>query len=177
MISITKLFAKEGKTMEHTIKRYIAAVGRRLELPRDVKKRCLSDLRATITSRLAGGESWEQVREALGSPGEAAARIREQTAEFAYHKSKWRFAFLALAVLSGGWLAFYGGMMLILTLSLRAAAPAQSVGIIGGADGPTAVFVTTSAGPDWDLILMAGALLVGIVGYWHLRRLGGGKTS
>lgn len=161
--------------MGYTIKKYIAAVGRRLELPRDVKKRCLSDLQATITARLAGGESWEQIQKVLGSPKKAAARIREQTAEFAYLKSKWRFAFLALAVLSGGWLAFYGGMMLFLTLSLHTAA--QSAGIIGGADGPTAVFVTTSAGPDRDLLLIAGALLIGLVGYWRLCRLGGKKTS
>jgi Na+-transporting methylmalonyl-CoA/oxaloacetate decarboxylase beta subunit len=45
---------------------------------------------------------------------------------------------------------------------------AYSVGIIGGADGPTAIFVTT---PDWvHWLLPVAALGVGIWGYLRLRR-------
>lgn len=45
---------------------------------------------------------------------------------------------------------------------------AASTGIIGGADGPTAIFVTTPAWtrPAW----MAALLIIGIVGYLLLRR-------
>lgn len=39
------------------------------------------------------------------------------------------------------------------------AAQAASVGVIGGADGPTAIFVT---GNPWPLIL-AGGLAVGVI--------------
>ena len=47
---------------------------------------------------------------------------------------------------------------------------AASIGIIGGADGPTAIFVTTSPGFDWDIVLMAGLLIGGIAGFLRLRR-------
>ena len=47
-------------------------------------------------------------------------------------------------------------------------AESSSVGIIGGADGPTAIFVTTPAWtrPAW----MAALLIIGVVGYLLLRR-------
>ena len=47
-----------------------------------------------------------------------------------------------------------------------------SVGVIGGADGPTAIFI---AGPqifDWADVIAAGVVLVlGLAGYFILRRL------
>ena len=43
-----------------------------------------------------------------------------------------------------------------------------SVGIIGGADGPTAVFVTTSVGGHWLIPLAMVAL--GLVGYLCLKK-------
>lgn len=45
---------------------------------------------------------------------------------------------------------------------------AAAIGVIGGADGPTAIFVTTPAWtrPAW----MAALLIIGIVGYLLLRR-------
>ena len=43
--------------------------------------------------------------------------------------------------------------------------------IIGGADGPTAIFVTTTTtGPDWEFILFAGIFILGLAGYFRLRR-------
>ena len=45
---------------------------------------------------------------------------------------------------------------------------AASVGIIGGADGPTAIFVTTSAGPEWFFL----GLLIGlnILALWKRKK-------
>jgi len=43
---------------------------------------------------------------------------------------------------------------------------AQSIGIIGGADGPTAVFVT--GGFPWEIILLA-AVCIGVT-IWLLKR-------
>ena len=71
------------------------------------------------------------------------------------------------AVLSGGWLAFYGALMLWARHSLET--EAASIGVIGGADGPTAIFVTTS-GPDWDLVIVGAVLIVSVIGYLYLRR-------
>lgn len=161
--------------MEKKINKYLSSVRRKLNLPKSVRQRCIDDLQTTIKVRLENGENWEQIHQTMGKPQAVAAQLQEQLQEFAYHKSKWRFAFLALAVLGGGCLAWYLGVTWF--AGLLAGQMIESLGVIGGADGPTAVFVTKSAGVDWDLVLMLGALIVGIVGYWCLCRLGGRKSS
>ena len=87
-------------------------------------------------------------------------------------KSPWRFVFLLLALAAGYDLL---GSVLAVFLLLRMGDPvgtvseAASIGIIGGADGPTAVFVTYSA-PNYVQLLAAVLLLaVGIVGYCRLK--------
>lgn len=88
-------------------------------------------------------------------------------------KNPWRFLFLLAAVV-GAWELVGGLLAKILywvQLSSVSGAPgAASIGIIGGADGPTAIFVTYSV-PSW--LKLAGALLllgVGIYGYLRLKR-------
>ena len=83
-------------------------------------------------------------------------------------KIPWRFAFLAVAVVSGGWLAFWGILQLLALRSLNT--DALSLGIIGGADGPTAIFVTTQVGFHWELAVMAALLVAGIAGFLWLSR-------
>jgi len=47
-------------------------------------------------------------------------------------------------------------------------AKALSIGIIGGADGPTAIFVTS---PDWTKLVAALLLMaLGVFGYLRLRK-------
>ena len=74
---------------------------------------------------------------------------------------------LAGATVSAGWLTVYGLMMFLVNRALET--EAASIGVIGGADGPTAIFVTTS-GPDWDLVIAGAVLIVSLIGYWYLRR-------
>ena len=87
-------------------------------------------------------------------------------------KNPWRFLFLAIG--SYGALKLLGGIwvnvlyFLMRTQSTIYASEAYSVGIIGGADGPTAVFVTT---PVWiSYILPVVCLIVGAVGFLKLRK-------
>ena len=49
---------------------------------------------------------------------------------------------------------------------------AATIGIIGGADGPTAIFVTGTAapGPDWDLILVSAIALLSAFAFLLLRK-------
>lgn len=81
-------------------------------------------------------------------------------------KSPWRFLFLGLIVLGGlellGNLAAWG-----IVMSMQMAPAGASVGVIGGADGPTAVFVT---GPGWIWLLRVLSVAVGITGYLRLRK-------
>ena len=149
------------------MKKYTDSVERRLNLPRDVKARVMTDFVTSIAARQEAGQTDEQIYAELGDPKKAAADLNEQMKEYVYRKSPWRFLLLALAIAAGLWLAFYAGMQLMVR---SLAGQAGDLGIIGGADGPTAIFVTTSSFPDWDIVIMAAALIVGIAGYIRLRR-------
>lgn len=93
--------------------------------------------------------------------------------ETAGRKSFWRFVFAALAVY--GALELLGGLWVnILYWFLRLESvwtpnEAVSVGIIGGADGPTAVFLTA---PVWvHYIVPVVVLVLGIWGFLHFNRI------
>ena len=47
---------------------------------------------------------------------------------------------------------------------------AATIGVIGGADGPTAVFVTASKGPVWELALWSVLTAAGIWGSLRFRK-------
>ena len=101
----------------------------------------------------------------------------EHKEEPAFRKSPWRFVFLALAVLSGGYLLLYSIMlrfgMLLNTLTLFPN-ESGSIGIIGGADGPTAIFVSGTMvqhqGFDWEIAFIAVILIISILSFLRLRK-------
>lgn len=161
---------------EKKMKKYVNAVERRLELPRDIKARVMSDFSSSIQARRESGMTEEEIYLELGSPKKAASDLNEQMKEYAYRKSPWRFLFLACAaygaakLLGGLWvnLVYWFFILFMDVRSQLVPNEAYSVGVIGGADGPTAIFVTT---PDWvHWLLPVAALGVGIWGYLRLRR-------
>ncbi len=156
------------------MKKYTASIERRLNLPRDVKARVMTDFTTTIAAMREAGKSDDEIYAELGEPKKAAAELNEQMKDFAYRKSPWRFVFLAVSVLAGLWLCFYGFLQWLAQAIIRGSGgESASVGIIGGADGPTAIFVTTPHGSlDWDLILMAAVVVIGLIGYLRLRKCG-----
>lgn len=167
---------------ERKMKKYTTAIERRLRLPRDVKVRVMSDFISSVQARRESGMTDAEIYAEFGNPKKAARDLNEQMKEFAFRKSPWRFAFLALAAASGIWLLLYRVMlrfeMLLdsLTLSFSPNETA-SIGIIGGADGPTALFVTGTtvlkSGIDWDVLIMVLILIAGILGYVRLCRCRG----
>ena len=78
----------------------------------------------------------------------------------------WLVVFVTLAVLGGIGL-LVRGILWCLAPAL-ANAGAASVGIIGGADGPTAIFVTSEPGFPWGVF--AGIAAAGGIGIWWNRR-------
>lgn len=158
------------------MKKYCTSIERRLNVPLDVKARVMNDFTTTIAAMRESGKTDEEIYAELGSPRKVAAELNEQMKEFAYRKSPWRFAFLAVAVLSGLWLGAYRVMLWLakviphISYSI-ARGEAISTGIIGGADGPTAIFVAgTTSGLDWDLLIVTVVLLVCIAGFLRLRK-------
>jgi len=88
-------------------------------------------------------------------------------------KNPWRFAFGALAVFAAFKLLGYIAAWLIGEVFGGISFPASnaaSLGIIGGADGPTAVFVTAASVPVWRIILMILLFAAGIRGFRRLSR-------
>ena len=164
---------------EKKMKKYVTAVERRLNLPREVKARVMSDFSSSIQARREAGMSDEAIYAELGAPKKAAADLNEQMKEFAYRKSPWRFLFAAAAAYGAvqllgvlwGYLVYfwyrlvYSDMVLGIGMTTT---ESSSIGIIGGADGPTAIFVTT---PIWmHYILPVLALVIGIWGFLRLRK-------
>lgn len=158
------------------MKKYIRSIKRRLNLPKDIKERVMSDFESDLLARKEAGMSDEEIIAELGTPLKAAANLNEQMKEYTYRKSPWRFAFLACAVygalevLPGLYvnLVYLAVSVFMQIRSVFVPQEAYSVGIIGGADGPTAVFVTA---PAWAHYLIPMAMLiVGILGYLRLRK-------
>lgn len=156
---------------------YIRAVKRRLNLPRELRQQVLADFENNMESRLNAGMTWDALLRELGSPQKAAAELNEKMKEYVYRKSPWRFLFGATAVLSGGWLVFFAILQRFLLLCnilpvIFSPTNAASVGIIGGADGPTSVFIAgaVTAGPNWDLILIGMIFAVSVFACFRLYR-------
>lgn len=157
---------------EKKMKKYIRAVARRLNLPKEVKLRVMSDFTSSIAARREAGQTDEEIWAELGKPKKAAADRNEQMKEYAYRKSPWRFLFAGCAAygaakLLGDLIAWMAYLLFRMQVQSQEAA---SIGIIGGADGPTAIFVTT---PPWTgYILPVAMLTIGIWGFLRLRRCG-----
>ena len=156
---------------EKKMKKYTSAIERKLNLPRELKVRVMSDLISSIEARREAGLSDSEIYTELGSPKKAAADLNEQMKAFTYRKSPWRYLFAACAAygaaeLLGGLIAWIS--YLFLTDPFLALGEASTIGIIGGADGPTAVFVTT---PGWmHYINPCLFLIIGIWGFLYFSR-------
>lgn len=151
---------------EKKMKRYTTAVERRLRLPKEIRSRVMCDFISSITARREAGMTDEEIFAELGNPKQAALELNEQMKEFTYRKSPWRFLGMALAIYAGYQLLTEGIAWVAVRKILHQNAAA--VGIIGGADGPTAVFVTATVPTGSGVLLMAACLALGI---WVYRRL------
>ena len=149
--------------------KYLRAVRRRLNLSKQLKDRVMEDFISSIDARIEDGQKESTILTELGAPTDAARELNRQMEEYTYRKSPWRWACLALAVFSGLCLVYRGYANLLLVLFNKA--NNASIGIIGGADGPTAIFVThnSAAFPSAGLYLLL--LVMGIIGFIALSKM------
>lgn len=156
------------------MKRYTNAIERRLRMPLTQKGRVMNDFISSIQARREEGQTDEQIYQALGTPKQAAAQLNEQMHAYTYRKSPWRLVFAVAALLAAAKLLWpvvvgiftwlYMGYVALTTDGF-----ATSIGIIGGADGPTAIFLTT---PLWvEPVLTLAVLAVGLGGWYALSHL------
>lgn len=164
-------FEYNGQQIElpDNVRKYVKAVQRKLKLPKKIRDNVLSDLITGMCSRNENGESYEKIMETMGTPAQIAAGLNEEMSDFAFHKSPWRWGCLAVSILSAGVIFMKGLGSFSLFFANRII---NSVGVIGGADGPTAVFVTTSPGIESVSIVVAAILLVmSLIGFYALGHL------
>ena len=152
------------------MKRYMTAIERRLNLPREVRVRVMSDLMSSVAARREAGQTDEEIFADLGTPETVAAELNEQMKEYAYIKSSWRWAALAGAVIAAGMLIFRSVTGLLVLLLNFSVSESASVGIIGGADGPTAIFVTAAHG-GYRWLLWVLVLAMCLLGWWRLNHI------
>ena len=154
------------------MKKYLRAVKRHLNMPKELKDRVIHDLQTSISSRQESGQSDDQIMQELGDPKQAAAELNQQMKEYTYQKSPWRWACVVLMIVSILLILFRGALGLWAAMVNFQAN--HSIGIIGGADGPTAIFISAPEGYFIQQIIIAGIMLVmSILGYWalsHIRR-------
>lgn len=126
---------------------YLRQVGRLL--PRKVRKAVLRDLEERFDAAVEHGESPESVIAALGTPEEFAAPFQEDKAP----------ALWPPLVLAG--LGLLVSAACGLGLWLQAQLGGEEIGVIGGADGPTRIYVTAGeSSPLWLLLALGMVLLV-----------------
>lgn len=150
-------------------RKYIKQVSRRLEMPKKQIKRVCSDLSTSIQVQLEEGIPEKQILKDLGTPRKVAAEFNEQMGQPGVRRSPLRFLFLGAAIFSA--LVLLG--KLALSLYIQNFSDVHSIGIIGGADGPTSVFVSTTIsanGFSTDTTFWIGILILGVMGYFWFRR-------
>ena len=69
----------------------------------------------------------------------------------------------SLGALIAGVVLFVGSFVVPWVLAFRLSAGQGSVGIIGGADGPTAIFITGSLGGIVSTVLLIAGCICGII--------------
>ena len=131
--------------MANNTKKYLASIARRLNMPKDVKDRVMNDFQSSIQGRREAGQTEDAIFAELGPAKKVAAELNEQMKDYTYIKSPWRW--VCLVIIIGCILSLIFGGTLGVLMHVFNAALTDSVGIIGGADGPTAIFITTS--PDY----------------------------
>lgn len=139
--------------------KYIKQVKKRLAVPSSKRKTVLQDLEKTFASAAENGETEQQVIARLGTPEQFAAGIEEQ---FGIDRKKrlktrtiiWTTICLVVAVIV---------FSVYLTIQQEMIG---AIGIIGGADGPTAIIVSGS-GIDVPLVMLmiaATAVVLAVIG-------------
>ena len=150
--------------------KYLRAVRRRLNMPKALKDRVMTDFTSSLEARLENGQNEETIVTELGQPRQAAAELNRQMKEYTYRKSPWRWGCLGLSVVSLLCIA-YRGLPGLLLMLFNKTNNASSIGVIGGADGPTAIFVTTTTQVLPSAFIYLLLLAMGIIGFIALSKL------
>ena len=155
------------------MKRYMNAIEFHLRLPARDKRRVMADLISTVAARREAGETDDAIMADMGSPRQVADQFNgEMAGNLAPRKSPLRFLLIGLLLLLGVdtlgrtvWMVGFAE-----GLSQLVGAGSSTIGIIGGADGPTAIYVTALRPPLLEGLTFSplGIALALAAAYWLL---------
>ena len=125
-----------------TQEQYIRQILRRIRVTDKTRQRIRTDLLADMAAKEEAGQTPEQIQAGMGSPEQVAAEFNASfagtDAELWYRwQQRTRLAAILLLVLTVLSLVFSPGTWVLVSRLMW-----PSVGVIGGADGPTQVYVT-----------------------------------
>lgn len=151
-------------------KQYLRRVRRALTADRATRAAILRDLQEIFASAAEHGQSEAEVIDRLGPPVDFARAAEEQLGVDRPRRLRRRMLLCTLpaAALSVLFLALFG--------LFRSFPPHSSVGVIGGADGPTAIFVTSAPispaalVPLLCAVLFAAVALLSLLHYFRQKR-------
>jgi len=150
------------------IRTYLRQVSRKLRFSKALNTRICADLQTTILAKMESGIPETEILDSLGTPTMVAADFHAQMPDQIRKKSPLRFVCLAVSIVSA--LVLVGRLLLSLFLDDLLNGMTRSIGIIGGADGPTSVFITTttSVRSVAELLFWLILFISGIIGFYLL---------
>ena len=147
------------------IKRYMTRIEWRLRLPFSIKSKVMMDLTTGVCARHEAGESYEDIIADMGTPKQVADSINQEMSDYTWRKSRWRWLFFVLMLCGAFGMLFVSNPLYFMNTTFNA-----SMAVIGGADGPTAIFVTGHPSAlAWLLPVLM--LIGGLVGFYLLSHI------
>lgn len=138
------------------IKKYMTAIENQLQVPPKMAARISSDLGTDFHARMETGKTADQVMEEMGTPREAALRINQEFLEENQTHTGRKAGILCCL---GALLGLLAALWLVIPLTRAIETNAWVISAIGGADGPTAIFIAGKVNTVLDAILQTLSLL------------------
>ncbi len=138
------------------IKKYMTAIENQLQVPPKMAARISSDLGTDFHARMETGKTADQVMEEMGTPREAALRINQEFLEENQTHTGRKAGILCCL---GALLGLLAVLWLVIPLTRAIETNAWVISAIGGADGPTAIFIAGKVNTVLDAILQTLSLL------------------
>ena len=164
------LMEKETHPLTGAEKKYLRLFRRSLCLPGRRRRQAIRE----VKEKLGGQQDYKDLVQTLGTPENTAQARNLSEDGVVYRKSPGRLPCLILGCLGALGLIWTPMLQWIGLWSLRRGELLQSadasIGIIGGADGPTAVFVT-SPPLLHTLLQLIPCLLIAVIGFLGWYRL------
>ncbi|MEG2403836.1 MAG: sodium ion-translocating decarboxylase subunit beta [Oscillospiraceae bacterium] len=138
-----------------TEKEYIKSILKNVYLRRDIKKRVAADLENDIFSRRTAGEDMNTIIQDMGAPISVAQSLNDEMSEFAVPKRSLTQILLLFIIIAASATLVWGVGTAMEFIANIPFIPnkAASIGVIGGADGPTSIFVASNIMPSFIVII------------------------